>query len=99
MTMTSDSRPALWRLARVEFDPVRAKHVLLYPEGAMLLNDTAAEILSLCDGSRTVEEISRTLGERYAADVSADVRDYLAQLADRELLRDPGKGPEAADSR
>ena len=25
------------RLARLEFDPVRQKHVLLYPEGAVLL--------------------------------------------------------------
>ncbi|HWG53592.1 MAG TPA: pyrroloquinoline quinone biosynthesis peptide chaperone PqqD [Gemmatimonadaceae bacterium] len=87
MTVTSDMRPVLWRLARVEFDPVREKPVLLYPEGAMLLNETAAEILSLCDGARTVDDIARTLSEKYAADVSADVRDYLARLADRELVR------------
>ncbi|MGH7633280.1 MAG: pyrroloquinoline quinone biosynthesis peptide chaperone PqqD, partial [Gemmatimonadaceae bacterium] len=87
MTVTSDMRPVLWRLARVEFDPVREKQVLLYPEGAILLNETAAEILSLCDGARTVDDIARTLGEKYAADVSADVREYLARLSDRELVR------------
>ena len=79
MTVTSEMRPVLWRLARMEFDPVRGKQVLLYPEGAILLNDTAAEILSLCDGVRTVDEIVRTLGDKYVADVSTDVRDYLAQ--------------------
>jgi pyrroloquinoline quinone biosynthesis protein D len=80
------ARPRLWRLARVEFDPVRNRRVLLYPEGAMLLNDTGAEILALCDGCRTVGDIATTLGARYDADVAGDVAAYLGQLADRELV-------------
>jgi pyrroloquinoline quinone biosynthesis protein D len=80
-------KPILWRLARVDFDPVRNRKVLLYPEGAMLLNDTGAEILSLCDGQRTIEDIAATLGAKYGADVTADVRTYLTALADRELVR------------
>jgi pyrroloquinoline quinone biosynthesis protein D len=85
--LTPDSVPRLWRVARLDFDPVRQRHVLLYPEGAVLLNDTGAAILSLCDGNHTVKEIASILGERYQADVSADVTDYLAQMADRELVR------------
>lgn len=82
------ARPRLWRLARLEFDPVRARRVLLYPEGAMLLNDTGAEILALCDGTRTVQEIATELGAKYETDVSADVAAYLGQLMDRDLVRD-----------
>jgi len=82
------ARPRLWRLARLEFDPVRNRRVLLYPEGAMLLNDTGAEILALCDGSRTVGDIATTLGAKYAADVTGDVAAYLGQLVDRELVHD-----------
>jgi pyrroloquinoline quinone biosynthesis protein D len=82
-----DTVPRLWRLARLEYDPVRQKHVLLYPEGAVLLNDTGAAILELCNGSRTVDEIVTILNERYHADVSADVTEYLSQMADRELVR------------
>jgi pyrroloquinoline quinone biosynthesis protein D len=85
--LTPDSVPRLWRVARLDFDPVRQRHVLLYPEGAVILNDTGAAILALCDGNRTVKEIASILGERYQADVSADVTDYLAQMADRELIR------------
>ena len=81
-------KPVLWRLARVDFDPVRNRRVLLYPEGAMLLNDTGAEILSLCDGQRTIEDIAATLGAKYGADVTADVTTYLTALVDRELVRD-----------
>jgi coenzyme PQQ biosynthesis protein PqqD len=88
MPLTATSRPALWRLARIDFDPVRQRRVLLYPEGAVLLNDTAAEILELCDGARTIDEIATTLGAKYQADVMDDVVEYLSQLAARELVRD-----------
>jgi coenzyme PQQ biosynthesis protein PqqD len=83
-----DTRPRLWPLARVQFDDVRGRSVLLYPEGAMLLNDTGAEILALCDGTRTVAEIGAQLGAKYGgADVTGDVAEYLAALAERELVR------------
>ncbi len=82
------ARPRLWRLARLDFDPVRNRRVLLYPEGAMILNDTGAEVLALCDGTRTVADIGAELGAKYQADVTGDVATYLARLADRELVHD-----------
>jgi coenzyme PQQ biosynthesis protein PqqD len=80
------SVPSLWRLARLDYDAVRDRPVLLYPEGAVFLNDTGRAILELCDGRRTVAEIAATLGARYDADVAADVAEYLADLAGRELI-------------
>ena len=79
--------PKLWRMTRLHFDPVRRRPVLLYPEGAVLLNDTGAAILELCNGSNTVEQIVRILTERYQADVSSDVTEYLSLMAERELIR------------
>ncbi len=93
MALTSSSRPKLWKFARVQFDEARQRSVLQYPEGAVLLNDTAAEILALCDGARTIAEIATTLGERYGADVLDDVQTYLSELADRELVRDETPSP------
>jgi coenzyme PQQ biosynthesis protein PqqD len=86
--MNQESVPALWKLARMEFDAVRNRPVLLYPEGAVLLNDTGKAILELVDGRRSVREIARILGERYQTDVTADVTEYLSRLAERELIRD-----------
>jgi pyrroloquinoline quinone biosynthesis protein D len=84
--LTSDSVPKLWRLARLDYDNVRQRPILLYPEGTVLLNDSGAAILELCNGARTVAQIVSTLTERYQADVSADVTDYLDQMVRRELV-------------
>jgi pyrroloquinoline quinone biosynthesis protein D len=87
MPLTRDSVPALWRLARLQFDEVRQQHVLLYPEGSLLLNETGAAILGLCDGQRSVADIAAVLGAQYGgADVTPDVIEYLDQLATRELV-------------
>jgi coenzyme PQQ biosynthesis protein PqqD len=86
--MTPESVPALWRLARLDFDPVRSRPVLLYPEGAVLLNDTGKSILELVDGKRTVGEIAGILGERFQTDVTADVVEYLTHLAEGEFIHD-----------
>ncbi|HEY7859968.1 MAG TPA: pyrroloquinoline quinone biosynthesis peptide chaperone PqqD [Gemmatimonadaceae bacterium] len=88
MTLSEMSRPKLWKFARVQYDEARQRSVLQYPEGAVLLNDSAAEILALCDGNRTLADIAAALGQRYGANVLEDVQSYLSQLADRELVRD-----------
>ena len=81
-----ESVPSLWRLARLDYDTVRDRPVLLYPEGVVFLNDTGRAILELCDGRRTVAEIAARLGARYEADVAGDVAEYLDELAGRELI-------------
>jgi len=85
--LTPESVPKLWRMARLQFDAVRQRPVLLYPEGAVLLNDTGAAILELCDGSNTMSQIVTILSERYQADVTTDVTEYLTLMVDRELIR------------
>jgi len=85
--MTPDFKPKLWRLARLDYDPVRGRHVLLYPEGAVLLNETGAAILELCNGTHTVTQIVTILSDRYHADVGPDVAEYLDQMEHRELIR------------
>jgi pyrroloquinoline quinone biosynthesis protein D len=87
VTLAPDSVPHLWPLARLDYDPARERPVLLYPEGAVLLNDTGRAILELVDGTRTVAEIAAVLGERYQTDVTADVTEYLSRLAERELIQ------------
>jgi coenzyme PQQ biosynthesis protein PqqD len=88
MSLTADSVPSLWRLARLGHDAVRQRPVLLYPEGAVLLNDSAKEILELVDGTRTIADIAGVLNAKYGTDTLADVTDCLATLMKQELIRD-----------
>ena len=87
MALAPDAVPRLWRLARLDYDPARQRPVLLYPEGAVLLNDTGLAILQLVDGARSVAEIAAELSRRYQTDVTADVTEYLSGLAERELIQ------------
>jgi pyrroloquinoline quinone biosynthesis protein D len=73
------TRPCLVTGARLLFDEVRAEHVLLVPEGVVRLNSTAAEVLELCDGERTLDEIVRALSARYDG---SEVRDDVQELVD-----------------
>jgi len=86
--LTASSVPSLWRLARLDFDRVRQQSVLLYPEGVVLLNETGAAILELCDGRRSIAAIAQILAERYQCNVLEDVTEYLSALAERELILD-----------
>jgi coenzyme PQQ biosynthesis protein PqqD len=75
--------------ARLRYDDVREEHVLLIPEGAVRLNPTAAEVLELCDGERSLDEIVGELSARYdGADLRDDVVELVDALSQRGLVVD-----------
>lgn len=87
MTHISDTdTPVLAHKARVRWDPVRQKHLLLFPEGLLVLNQTAYEIITMCDGKNQVITIVNSLGDKYKTHVDADIRELLSTLVERRLL-------------
>jgi pyrroloquinoline quinone biosynthesis protein D len=83
------TRPRLVVGARLRYDEVREEHVVLVPEGAVRLNPTAAEVLELCDGERSLDDIVGALAARYdGADLRDDVRGLVDAMTDRGLLVD-----------
>ena len=78
------TRPRLVTGARLRYDEVREEHLLLIPEGAVRLNPTAAEVLALCDGERSLDDIVGALSARYE---SADLRDDVVELVDAMAQR------------
>ena len=82
-------RPKLATGVRLHHDRVREQHVLLFPEGALVLNETAVEVLALCDGERSLDDVAALLSERYeGADVKDDVSELLDGIGERGLVVD-----------
>ena len=69
-----------WRPSyRFQFEPAQDAHVLLYPEGMIKLNDSAAAIGGLIDGQRDVAAIIAVLDERFPGvpELGADVEQFM----------------------
>nr|WP_240929485.1 pyrroloquinoline quinone biosynthesis peptide chaperone PqqD [Streptomyces coryli] len=69
-------------------DPVRGGDLLLLPERVVVLRGSAAEVLRLCDGGRTGDELAAELAARHpGAPVAGDVTDFLSRLRQEGLLK------------
>ena len=53
-------------LHRLQWEEAQQKHVILYPEGMVELNQSSAEILLCCDGTRNLAEIVSELEQKFA---------------------------------
>jgi pyrroloquinoline quinone biosynthesis protein D len=83
------TRPRLATGARLQYDEVREEHLLLVPEGVVRLNPTAAEVLELCDGERSLDDIVGALAARYdGADLGDDVQGLVRAMAEKGLVVD-----------
>lgn len=89
MQISNASVPELNRLFRLQWEPAQKSHVLLYPEGMVKLNGSAAEILQLVDGERDVDQITQALMEKFpeAGDLSADIVEFLEVAREQNWIR------------
>ncbi|WFM70548.1 pyrroloquinoline quinone biosynthesis peptide chaperone PqqD [Halomonas sp. CKK8] len=71
-----------WRL---QWEEAQQRHVLLYPEGMVQLNDTAGAILAQLDGQRDVDAVIATLQAHYpeapATAIAEDVHEFMVDAA------------------
>lgn len=73
-------RPRLSKLYRLQYEPVQGAWVLLYPEGMVKLNDSAAGIFRRCTGELSVLAIVAELETEFAAtDLTAQISDMLQE--------------------
>src|SRR5260370_16142992 len=94
ISVTEASRPVLPRHARLKFDETRQRWVILAPERVLAPDKIAVEVLQLCDGVRSVEQMIDQLAAKYAAERDAIATDVVAMLQD---LADKGFLPEARE--
>ena len=94
ISVSEASRPVLPRHARLKFDETRQLWVILAPERVLAPDETAVEILQLCDGAHSVADMIDLLAAKYIADRGAIATDVIAMLQD---LADKGFLTEARE--
>ena len=88
--ITAGSRPALPRHIKLRHDAGRGRWLILAPERVFDPDDTAVAILKLCDGQRSVTDISEQLAKDYnapAAEILGDVVSMLQDLSDKGVVK------------
>lgn len=79
--------PLLSRRLCLRYEAEQTRWVLHSPEGAVQLNDSAAEILRRCDGRHTVADIISALEVLFDIQgIGSQVRELLAEGLDRGWL-------------
>ena len=79
MSFDRNRIPSWRRGYRYQFEPAQNGHVLLYPEGMIKLNESAAAIGGLIDGQRSVAAIIALLDEQFPGvpELGEDVEQFM----------------------
>jgi len=73
---------------RLQWEEAQQKDVLLYPEGMVELNQSSAEILKLCDGSRTLNELVAELEGKFSTnDLRTDICEFIEIALENGWIR------------
>lgn len=72
---------------QLQYEEAQGCFVLLYPEGMVQLNQSAGEIMSLCDGKNSCLDITKILEEKFQmSDLKKDVEAFLTQAIERKWV-------------
>jgi pyrroloquinoline quinone biosynthesis protein D len=78
--------PRLARHVTLRWQAARDEWLLVLPESVVVLNDTAAAVLYLCDGERRLDAIVAGLADDYDGVEETEVAQLLRELADQRLV-------------
>ena len=88
--VSATSKPALPRHVKLRHDAARDTWTILAPERVFTPDAIAADVLRMCDGARTVDDIAAELAQSYNAPrqrILADVTSMLQELADKGVVQ------------
>lgn len=85
--LSPKGRPKLQAFVRLQFDKTRERWVIQAPERVLVLDETGKEIIELCNGERSIEEIVDQLASAYDAPSDVIEHDVNAVV---QVLRDKG---------
>ena len=82
------SVPSINPLFRLQFEKAQDAWVLLYPEGMVKLNQSAAEIMQRCDGKTSISGIAESLGQAFETEVPvSDVTGFVDVAIQQSWLK------------
>jgi pyrroloquinoline quinone biosynthesis protein D len=86
-SINAESRPAIERRFRLQWEAAQNAHVLLYPEGMIKLNGSAGEIMKRCNGKATIGEITADLEQAFSTSgLSQEVMAFVALAVEKQWL-------------
>jgi pyrroloquinoline quinone biosynthesis protein D len=78
VSLQPDDVLAIGRYYRLQWEEAQQAYVLLYPEGMVELSETAAAVLTRCNGQASLAHIIADLQQQFPDDdIAADVREFL----------------------
>ncbi|MFZ9610700.1 MAG: pyrroloquinoline quinone biosynthesis peptide chaperone PqqD [Methylococcales bacterium] len=78
MNLNTDLPIQFSRTHRLQWEEAQQKNVILYPEGMVELNQSSAEILKLCDGTRNLAQIVNELEQKFSTSgLTNDINAFL----------------------
>jgi pyrroloquinoline quinone biosynthesis protein D len=90
LVIGDDTKPKLPRHAKLRFDKPRDKWIILAPERVFELDQIAYEIVSLCDGERSLVDLVDILSEKFdqapREAIHTDATGMLQTLADKGFI-------------
>ncbi|CAN5721894.1 hypothetical protein BH10CYA1_BH10CYA1_48250 [soil metagenome] len=84
------ARPRIIAKARLKYDKIRDRQLLLLPERVVVLNKTAGAILLLLDGQRTTADVVSILAadcQDPNSNILADVLEFLQDVRARGWIK------------
>ncbi len=80
--------PELSPIFRLQWEEAQDRYVLLYPEGMVQLNQSAAAILKRCDGNNSVADIIAELGDVFpGVALAADIQKFIARAQENGWIK------------
>jgi pyrroloquinoline quinone biosynthesis protein D len=94
--LDASSRPVFPRHVKLRFDKVRERWVILVPERVLVPDEISIEVLQLCDGLRSIQDVVAVLAAKFTADpdlILTDCLNLLQDLADKGYLSTASETP------
>ena len=90
LIVAAQTVPRIPRHIKLRHDPGRDRWIILAPERIFDPDEISVEVLKLCDGKRSVDDIAGELSSSYQAPkdvILSDIIEMLQDLADKGLVK------------